>query len=118
MSGTDVRRVAPGVRLGRVSFAWRPWPLLVTLLLAAAAFLLFCLSIGAGDFPIALPRVVATLAGRGERVDEFVIMDLRLPRALAGLVVGVALGTSGAITQSIARNPLASPDVLGITQGA
>lgn len=109
---------APGVRLGRVSFVWRPWPLLVTLLLAAAAFLLFCLSIGAGDFPIALPRVIATLAGRGERVDEFVIMDLRLPRALAGLVVGVALGTSGAITQSIARNPLASPDVLGITQGA
>ena len=51
MSGTDVRRVAPGVRLGGVSFPWRPWPLLVTLLLAAAAFLVFCLSIGAGDFP-------------------------------------------------------------------
>ncbi|GGP89384.1 iron complex transport system permease protein [Actinomadura coerulea] len=119
MSGTDLERpVAPGVRLGRVSFVWRPWPVLVTLLLAAAAFLVFCLSVGAGDFPIGLPRVVATIAGRGERFDTFVIMDLRLPRALAGLVAGVALGVSGAITQSVARNPLASPDVLGITQGA
>ncbi|MFD7422277.1 FecCD family ABC transporter permease [Streptomyces californicus] len=108
----------PGVRLGTVSFVWRPWLVLVTLVLAAAAFLVFCLSIGVGDFPIALTRVVATLFGQGEQVDEFVIMDLRLPRALAGLIVGLALGVSGAITQSVARNPLASPDILGITSGA
>ncbi|WP_275558221.1 iron chelate uptake ABC transporter family permease subunit [Streptomyces sp. 5-6(2022)] len=119
MSGTDVKRsVAPGVRLGQVSFVWRPWLVGVTLLLAAATFLVFCLSIGVGDFPIGLSRVVATILGGGERVDEFVIMDLRMPRALAGLIVGVALGVSGALTQSIARNPLASPDILGITGGA
>ncbi|MEV0573701.1 iron chelate uptake ABC transporter family permease subunit [Streptomyces sp. NPDC050392] len=108
----------PGVRLGRMSFVWRPWMVLVTLVLAAAAFLVFCLSIAVGDFPIGLSRVFATLLGRGEQVDEFVIMDLRMPRALAGLVVGIALGVSGAITQSVARNPLASPDILGITGGA
>ncbi|MFC6880626.1 MULTISPECIES: FecCD family ABC transporter permease [Actinomadura] len=119
MNGTDVRpAAAPGVRLGHVSFVWRPWLVLVTLLLAAATFLVFCLSIGVGDFPIGLPRVIATILGRGERVDKFVIMDLRLPRALAGLVVGIALGVSGAITQTIARNPLASPDILGVTSGA
>ncbi|MEU5269762.1 FecCD family ABC transporter permease [Streptomyces hygroscopicus] len=119
MSGTDVKRsVAPGVRLGQVSFVWRPWLVGVTLLLAAATFLVFCLSIGVGDFPIGLSRVIATILGGGERVDEFVIMDLRMPRALAGLIVGVALGVSGALTQSIARNPLASPDILGITGGA
>lgn len=110
--------VTPGVRLGRVSFVWRPRMALVTLLLMAATFLLFCLSIAVGDFPIGLPQVVATLFGGGEQVDQFVIMDLRMPRALAGLVVGVALGVAGAITQSIARNPLASPDILGITGGA
>ncbi|EPH45662.1 putative siderophore transport system permease protein YfhA [Streptomyces aurantiacus JA 4570] len=110
--------MAPGVRLGRVSFVWRPWIVGVTLLLAAAAFLVFCLSISVGDFPIGLSQVIATLFGRGEQVDQFIIMDLRMPRAMAGLVVGVALGVSGAITQSIARNPLASPDVLGITHGA
>ncbi|MFD8158643.1 FecCD family ABC transporter permease [Streptomyces malaysiensis] len=119
MNGTEVKpSVAPGVRLGHVSFVWRPWVALITLLLVAATFLVFCLSIGVGDFSIGLPRVAATIFGRGERVDEFVIMDLRMPRALAGLVVGVALGVSGAITQSIARNPLASPDILGITGGA
>lgn len=110
--------VAPGVRLGRVSFVWRPWMVLATLLLAAATFLVFCLSIGVGEFPIGLPQVIATILGRGEQVDEFVIMDLRMPRALAGCVVGIALGVSGAITQSVARNPLASPDILGITGGA
>ncbi|ANS69243.1 putative iron-siderophore permease transmembrane protein [Streptomyces lincolnensis] len=118
-NGTDVKpSVAPGVRLGHVSFVWRPWLVGVTLLLAAATFLVFCVSIGVGDFPIGLPQVIATIFGRGEQVDEFVIMDLRMPRAMAGLLVGVALGVSGAITQSIARNPLASPDILGITWGA
>ncbi|MFE9017346.1 FecCD family ABC transporter permease [Streptomyces sp. NPDC007808] len=114
----DGTSLTPGVRLGRLSFVWRPWIVLVTLLLAAATFLVFCVSIAVGDFPIGLPQVIATLLGRGEQVDEFVIMDLRMPRALAGLVVGVALGVSGALTQSIARNPLASPDILGITNGA
>ncbi|MFE7522933.1 FecCD family ABC transporter permease [Streptomyces halstedii] len=119
MNATETERAtAPGVRLGQVSFVWRPWIAGVTLLLAAASFLVFCLSIAVGDFPIALPRVIATLLGGGEQVDAFVVMDLRMPRALAGLVVGIALGVSGAITQSVARNPLASPDVLGITGGA
>ncbi len=108
----------PGVRLGRASFVWRPWMVLVTLLLTAAAFLVFCVSIAVGDFPLGLPQVIATIFGQGERVDKFVVMDLRMPRALAGLIVGIALGVSGAITQSIARNPLASPDILGITGGA
>jgi len=119
MSQAAVKRsVTPGVRLGPVSFAWRPRMVFVTLLLAAATFVVFCLSIGVGDFPIGLSRVIATILGRGEDIDEFIIMDLRMPRAMAGLVVGIALGVSGAITQSIARNPLASPDVLGITGGA
>ena len=119
MNATDVKpRTIPGVRVGQVSFVWRPWLVGVTLLLAGAAFLVFCLSIAVGDFPIGLSRVMATIVGRGEQVDEFVVMDLRMPRALAGLLVGIALGVSGAITQSVARNPLASPDILGITGGA
>jgi iron complex transport system permease protein len=114
----NARTVASGVRLGRASFVWRPWMVFVTLLLTVAAFLVFCVSIAVGDFPIGLPQVIATIFGQGERVDKFVVMDLRMPRALAGLIVGIALGVSGAITQSIARNPLASPDILGITGGA
>ncbi len=108
----------PGVRLGRLSFVWRPRMVLVTALLAAATFPVFCLSITLGDFSLTFSQVVSVLLGEGERVDRFVVMDLRMPRALAGLVVGAALGLSGALTQSLARNPLASPDILGVTGGA
>lgn len=107
-----------GLRVGRWSWVWRPWTVLVTVVLAALTFLIFCVSVAIGDFTIELPAVFRTLIGQGERVDEFVIMDLRLPRALVGVIAGVALGISGALTQSIARNALASPDVLGITGGA
>jgi iron complex transport system permease protein len=107
-----------GVRVGGWSWVWRPWVVFVTLVLAASTFLVFAVSISIGDFTVELPAVFSTLVGQGERVDEFVIMDLRMPRALVGLIAGVALGISGALTQSIARNPLASPDVLGITGGA
>ncbi|MGW1347165.1 FecCD family ABC transporter permease, partial [Kribbella sp. NPDC002412] len=56
--------------------------------------------------------------GGGDRATEFIVNRLRLPRALTGLMVGAALGMSGAIFQSIARNPLASPDIIGVTYGA
>jgi iron complex transport system permease protein len=110
--------VPAGVRVGRVSVRWRPWAVAVTAVLVAATVLLFCLSVGTGEFSIGVGDVVATLLGGGSRLDSFVITGLRLPRALVALVVGLALGVSGALTQSIARNPLASPDVLGITAGA
>ncbi|MEU7474899.1 iron chelate uptake ABC transporter family permease subunit [Lentzea sp. NPDC042327] len=111
-------KMPAGLRLGDWSWVWRPWLVLAAVVLAAATFLLFCVSIAVGDFTIDLPAVIRTIFGQGERVDEFVVMDLRMPRSLIGLIVGVALGISGALTQSIARNALASPDVLGITTGA
>jgi ABC-type enterobactin transport system permease subunit len=85
---------------------------LVTLVLLSAV------SLGRGDFPIAVPDVLKTLVGLGEQTQEFIVLDLRAPRILVGLLVGVALGLSGALFQTFARNPLASPDVLGITWGA
>ncbi|MGW2345872.1 FecCD family ABC transporter permease [Streptomyces sp. NPDC001661] len=81
--------------------------------LAASVFL-----IGTGDFPIAVPDVLRTLAGNGDAGQEFIINDLRLPRVLVGLLVGAALGLSGALFQSVSRNPLGSPDVLGLGQGS
>jgi iron complex transport system permease protein len=115
---THAEKMHAGVRVGGWSWVWRPWVVLVTVVLAAMTFLIFCVSISVGDFTIDLAAVLRTLIGQGERVDEFVIMDLRMPRALVGLIAGAALGISGALTQSIARNALASPDVLGITGGA
>ena len=57
------------------------------------------------------------LSGAGDPGPLFVVRELRLPRALTGLLVGVAFGVSGALFQTITRNPLASPDIIGITAG-
>jgi iron complex transport system permease protein len=50
--------------------------------------------------------------------DHLVVHDLRLPRTLVGLMVGVALGLAGAVMQGVARNPLADPGILGVSAGA
>lgn len=92
--------------------------LVVILALAVVVFATFCVSLSLGDFKIPVTDVVKTLFGGGDRATEFIVNTLRLPRALTGLLVGTALGLSGAIFQSIARNPLASPDIIGVTYGA
>lgn len=63
-------------------------------------------------------RVLRTLFGHGDEMDTLVIHSLRLPRVLLGLVVGVCLAAAGAVLQGIIRNPLASPDIIGVTSGA
>lgn len=110
---------------GRPRFEWGPWslvwrPKLVVahVALAGCVFVLLCAGIALGDFPISIPRVARVLLGGGDAMESFIVWDLRLPRALVGLLVGLGLGISGAITQSITRNALASPDILGITAGA
>ena len=90
----------------------------VTAVLATVCFAIFCVSLSVGDFNIPLPDVVATLFGGGDRATQFIINDLRLPRALTAALTGAAFGLSGAIFQTLVRNPLASPDLIGITQGA
>ncbi len=80
--------------------------------------LVSAVSIGTGDFPIPLPDVLRVLVGGGDPGQQFIVRELRLPRVVVGVLVGAALGLSGALTQTFARNPLASPDVLGVTEGA
>ncbi|PYE47241.1 iron ABC transporter permease [Paenibacillus barcinonensis] len=62
--------------------------------------------------------VLRTILGLNAGEHDFVVLTLRLPRVLLSLLVGAALGMSGALLQGIIRNPLASPDVIGITGGA
>ncbi|MDX2936260.1 FecCD family ABC transporter permease [Streptomyces ipomoeae] len=87
--------------------------LLLVVALAASVVL-----IGTGDFPIPAADVLRTLVGNGDAGQEFIVNELRLPRVLVGLLVGASLGLGGALFQSISRNPLGSPDVLGLSQGA
>jgi iron complex transport system permease protein len=101
-----------------VSTVWRPRAVLVPVAMAVVALLLAAVDVGRGDYPIGVLDVLRIVAGGGEQADRFVVLELRLPRALTALLVGLAFGMSGAILQSVARNALASPDILGITQGA
>ena len=76
------------------------------------------ISLTTGDYPVSVPDVLRSLAGQGSRADEFIVLGLRLPRVVTGLLVGLALGTAGAVFQLVTRNPLGSPDVIGFTTGA
>ncbi|MFI1440078.1 FecCD family ABC transporter permease [Streptomyces fructofermentans] len=92
--------------------------LTVVALLLVAALAASVVLIGTGDFPIPASDVLSTLLGNGDAGQEFIVNELRLPRVLVGLLVGAALGLGGALFQAISRNPLGSPDVLGLGQGA
>ncbi len=71
-----------------------------------------------GSTPMAADRVLAALFGGGQAGDAIIIWQIRLPRALAALTVGFALGISGAALQGLLRNPLAEPGVLGVSASA
>ncbi|OZM72221.1 iron ABC transporter [Amycolatopsis antarctica] len=79
---------------------------------------MFAVALSIGEETISLPDVLSTLAGQGSRNTNYIILESRLPRALTGLMVGAAFGLSGAIFQTLLRNPLASPDIIGISMGA
>jgi iron complex transport system permease protein len=63
-------------------------------------------------------QAIAGVVGLGDKGDVFIIQRLRLPRIEAAVVVGAAFGLAGALFQATLRNPLASPDILGISSGA
>lgn len=86
----------------------------LAVVLALAAGTSLCLG-AAGISPGDVARV---LLGRGDALSTFVVLDLRGPRLLTAMLVGASLGVAGAILQSVVRNVLASPDVVGVTGGA
>jgi ABC-type enterobactin transport system permease subunit len=106
------------IRIGPASAVLRWRQVVVPLAALVVLVLVSALSIGRGDFPIGIPDVLRTLVGLGEGPQNFIVLQLRAPRVVVGLLVGLALGVAGALFQTFARNPLASPDTLGITVGA
>ncbi|WP_332759926.1 FecCD family ABC transporter permease [Streptomyces sp. MT206] len=103
---------------GGISLRLERRALVVGLLLAVTALALAVVLIGTGDFQIAPADVVQTLLGNGTPANDFIVNDLRLPRVLVALLVGASLGMSGAVFQSVSRNPLGSPDLLGFGYGS
>ncbi|MFD2611843.1 FecCD family ABC transporter permease [Paenibacillus gansuensis] len=84
-------------------------------------FLLFALLVASasiGAVSLEPFRVLKVFFGAGTAKDTLIVNQLRMPRAAASILIGAALGVSGAMMQGMGRNPLASPDILGITSGA
>ncbi|WJY68455.1 FecCD family ABC transporter permease [Corynebacterium auris] len=85
--------------------------------LACAAVAIVALMIG--DYPLSVADTLRAIVGTGDNaLASYFVRELRAPRVIAALLVGAALGISGAIFQNVTRNPLGSPDITGFTTGA
>ena len=90
----------------------------VVVVLAAAIAVALAAACLVGSIPLGSSRVLAALMGGASAGDRVVVWEIRLPRAVSALVVGAALGASGAALQGLLRNPLAEPGVLGVSATA
>ena len=111
---TEVRRSVVADRASR-----HRRTILITTGLGGIAMCLFVLTMMVGSFPISAPDVLASLLHlRSDESIDFVVRELRFPTAATGLGVGLALGVAGLIFQRLLANPLASPDLVGVSSGA
>lgn len=95
----------------------RTWTVCALAVLTMALFLVRALL---GDFTVAFPDAIRMIQGQTIDVPgaNYIFMESKLPRAVAALLGGALFGAAGAAMQSLVRNPLASPDVLGISLGS
>lgn len=105
-----LRRSSLSARVARRGLALQGALLLLALLLAIVSLMI-------GDYPLAPGEVLAALWGP-ESFERMVVVEWRLPAAVSAVVFGVLLGLGGGIFQSLTRNPLGSPDVIGFDAGA
>ncbi|MGO1853904.1 MAG: FecCD family ABC transporter permease [Microbacteriaceae bacterium] len=114
---------APGgrhvLRLGRFTLLVRPRTIVVTSVLAIVAVLAGAVAMTVGSLPVPLHAVPAAVFGIADDPTAVrAVQGVRLPRVLSAIGAGAALGVSGSVFQSLARNALGSPDVIGFTTGA
>lgn len=118
--GIDFGRPVRAVRLfgDAISLRVDLRTIAVCLLLLAIALAIALVTLASGEYQVPLPDVVRALLGQAEGRIHMVVVEWRLPRTALALILGAALGISGAIFQSLTRNPLGSPDVIGFDAGA
>ncbi|SFZ85684.1 iron complex transport system permease protein [Devosia enhydra] len=106
--------IASGIGLSRTPLRL-PLVWIVALGLLATVLVL---GVGLGSSGLTPDRALAVLLGGGERTEQIIVLKLRLPRVLLAMEAGAALALAGALLQTATRNPLASPSILGIVNGA
>jgi len=92
--------------------------LVVAAALLALIVVVAAITLSTGDYHVPLSEVIPAAFGQGGGAAHFIVTTLRLPRLLTGLLVGAALGVGGGMFQSLSRNPLGSPDIVGFDTGA
>lgn len=90
----------------------------VTAVLVLVIAVLAVLGLAIGKASVSPSEVFSAVTGRADAMTRFVILELRMPRMITALLAGACLGLSGALLQSVLRNPLASPDIIGVTNSA
>ncbi|GAA4171460.1 FecCD family ABC transporter permease [Shinella granuli] len=103
---------------GRLSALFDRLSIFIGLALAVLALGIAGLSLASGKYPIALADVLGALAGQGDDMVRMIVVEWRLPRVALAFLLGGALAMSGAIFQSLTRNPLGSPDIIGFSAGS
>lgn len=116
--GVDFGYAVRTLAVGRLSVRIPVRVLVVSAALALVAVVAAATALTLGDYPLTLGQVSAALTGGGESFHRMIVMEWRLPIALSAVVFGALLGTGGAIFQSLTRNPLGSPDVIGFDAGS
>ena len=86
--------------------------------LAVSLIFVVAASLTIGSVGLSLAEVASSLVGNGDAQSTFVVVKLRLPRVIMCLLAGCAFGVAGALCQALFANPLASPDLIGITSGS
>lgn len=90
----------------------------ITGVVAGVALVVAVVALMVGDYALTPAGVARALTGAGTPIEQYVVTQVRLPRLTMALVCGAMLGLAGALLQTLLRNPLASPDLLGISGGA
>ena len=85
---------------------------------AGVVVVLFSVNVLLGSYTVTIPDFLRILGSADIPGASFIVLENKLPRAVIGLLIGVAFGISGAVFQTMLRNPLASPDIIGISYGA
>ncbi len=106
------------LRAGPLSLRLPARGILAVAVIVAVAIAVALASLATGDYTMTLGQVVGALSGHESGIVRTIVVEWRLPRVLLAALFGVALGMSGAIFQSITRNPLGSPDIIGFDTGA
>lgn len=93
-------------------------PAVVTAAGVLVVLVLGVVALTLGEYPLSVGQVVGSFTGATDGLPRTVALEWRLPRAIAAIAFGAALAVSGAVFQTLTRNPLASPDIIGLANGA